>query len=198
MVFFFKQKTAYEVRISDWSSDGALPISPHQETRSPDSRALRAVPPRSAAPSRCRSASRHCWRAHRRRSARPRSRIRDRDRGTARFVGSCHPCSGRRWARPAPPRADDRRAGRHGFDIREASAFEMAFLTEMAGPNGHEVGIALRGEHRERVPERPDHQPGDPLLQPPTKRSEEQTSELPSLMRTSYAVHYCKKKIQTN
>src|SRR3546814_15421262 len=28
----------------------------------------------------------------------------------------------------------------------------------------------LRGEHRERVPERPDHQPGDPLLQPQTKR----------------------------
>src|SRR3546814_2445373 len=27
-VFFFcKQKTAYEMRISDWSSDGALPIS---------------------------------------------------------------------------------------------------------------------------------------------------------------------------
>src|SRR3546814_7306923 len=25
--FFFKQKTAYEMRISDWSSDGALPIS---------------------------------------------------------------------------------------------------------------------------------------------------------------------------
>src|SRR3546814_691744 len=25
--FFFKQKTAYELRISDWSSDGALPIS---------------------------------------------------------------------------------------------------------------------------------------------------------------------------
>src|SRR3546814_15084604 len=24
--FFFKQKTAYEMRISDWSSDGALPI----------------------------------------------------------------------------------------------------------------------------------------------------------------------------
>src|SRR3546814_9038390 len=24
---FFKQKTAYEMRISDWSSDGALPIS---------------------------------------------------------------------------------------------------------------------------------------------------------------------------
>src|SRR3546814_18431741 len=26
-MFFFKQKTAYEMRISDWSSDGALPIS---------------------------------------------------------------------------------------------------------------------------------------------------------------------------
>src|SRR3546814_1169598 len=26
-VFLFKQKTAYEMRISDWSSDGALPIS---------------------------------------------------------------------------------------------------------------------------------------------------------------------------
>src|SRR3546814_8494770 len=26
-LFFFKQKTAYEMRISDWSSDGALPIS---------------------------------------------------------------------------------------------------------------------------------------------------------------------------
>src|SRR3546814_8629098 len=25
--FLFKQKTAYEMRISDWSSDGALPIS---------------------------------------------------------------------------------------------------------------------------------------------------------------------------
>src|SRR3546814_6064104 len=98
---------------------------------------------------------------------RSRSRIRDRDRGTARFVGSCHPCSGRRRARPAPPRADDRRAGRHGFDIREASAFEMAFLTEMAGQNGHEVG-----------------------------RSEEHTSELQSLMRISYAVFCLKKKIK--
>src|SRR3546814_3243341 len=26
--FFFKQKTAYEMRISDWSSDCALPICP--------------------------------------------------------------------------------------------------------------------------------------------------------------------------
>src|SRR3546814_4417488 len=27
LFFFFKQKTAYDMRISDWSSDGALPIS---------------------------------------------------------------------------------------------------------------------------------------------------------------------------
>src|SRR3546814_7776276 len=27
MFCFFKQKTAYDMRISDWSSDGALPIS---------------------------------------------------------------------------------------------------------------------------------------------------------------------------
>src|SRR3546814_8125600 len=26
-IFFFKQKTAYEIRISDWSSECALPIS---------------------------------------------------------------------------------------------------------------------------------------------------------------------------
>src|SRR3546814_11824218 len=29
--FFFKQKTAYEMRISDWSSECALPIYPHRE-----------------------------------------------------------------------------------------------------------------------------------------------------------------------
>src|SRR3546814_3880177 len=30
-VFFFKQKTAYEMRISDWSSTCALPISAHPD-----------------------------------------------------------------------------------------------------------------------------------------------------------------------
>src|SRR6186713_2516708 len=28
-IFFFKQKTAYEVPLCDWSSDGALPIEEH-------------------------------------------------------------------------------------------------------------------------------------------------------------------------
>src|SRR3546814_5505017 len=32
-VFFFKQKTAYEMRISDWSSDVALPILKYYEGR---------------------------------------------------------------------------------------------------------------------------------------------------------------------
>src|SRR3546814_3545968 len=31
--FFFKQKTAYEMRISDWSSDVCLPISPCGKAR---------------------------------------------------------------------------------------------------------------------------------------------------------------------
>src|SRR3546814_10926122 len=32
LFFFFKQKTAYEMRISDWSSDGALPILARQRS----------------------------------------------------------------------------------------------------------------------------------------------------------------------
>src|SRR3546814_168449 len=36
VIFFFKQKTAYEMRISDWSSDGALPIyGRHDRQRAP-------------------------------------------------------------------------------------------------------------------------------------------------------------------
>src|SRR3546814_9738190 len=36
MFFFFKQKTAYEMRISDWSSDVALPISCLQDVAHDD------------------------------------------------------------------------------------------------------------------------------------------------------------------
>src|SRR3546814_11043294 len=49
MFFFFKQKTAYEVRISDWSSDvcsSDLPGPPPAGTPSPGpSRPRRAAPP---------------------------------------------------------------------------------------------------------------------------------------------------------
>src|SRR3546814_6982892 len=34
-VFFFKQKTAYEMRISDWSQTCALPISPRKMHETP-------------------------------------------------------------------------------------------------------------------------------------------------------------------
>src|SRR3546814_3951641 len=37
-VFFFKQKTAYEMRISDWSSECALPISGRRDERPSDLR----------------------------------------------------------------------------------------------------------------------------------------------------------------
>ena len=49
----------------------------------------------------------------------------------------------------------------------------MPFLAEMAGKDRSKVGIALGGEHRERVPERPHHQPGDPLLEPQAKGGRE-------------------------
>src|SRR3546814_4120586 len=37
-VFFFKQKTAYEMRISDWSSECALPITGRRDERPSDLR----------------------------------------------------------------------------------------------------------------------------------------------------------------
>src|SRR3546814_5377873 len=40
LFFFFKQKTAYEMRISDWSSDGALPISETTSSRKTVSKCL--------------------------------------------------------------------------------------------------------------------------------------------------------------
>src|SRR3546814_17246716 len=45
IVFFFKQKTAYEMRISDWSSECALPIS-----RGPHRRPARGDPDRGQGP----------------------------------------------------------------------------------------------------------------------------------------------------
>src|SRR3546814_1682227 len=43
--FFFKQKTAYEMRISDWSSDVLLFRSPRRGAAPPSRRAVAAVPP---------------------------------------------------------------------------------------------------------------------------------------------------------
>src|SRR3546814_10407252 len=47
--FFFKQKTAYELRISDWSSDVALPISSLGVTRPREASARLGKPSREGA-----------------------------------------------------------------------------------------------------------------------------------------------------
>src|SRR3546814_10052565 len=58
--FFFKQKTAYEMRISDWSSDvcssdlpdfgGAEPVQPHEIGRPPDAEGIAADGKKGIAP----------------------------------------------------------------------------------------------------------------------------------------------------
>jgi len=49
----------------------------------------------------------------------------------------------------------------------------MPFLTEMPGQDRCEIGVALGGEHRERVSGRPHHEPGNPLLEADPERSRE-------------------------
>src|SRR3546814_4655252 len=48
LVFFFKQKTAYEMRISDWSSECALPIFSLAARACPPTRRYREGPARLA------------------------------------------------------------------------------------------------------------------------------------------------------
>src|SRR3546814_9314215 len=125
--FLFKQKTAYEMRISDWSSDVC------------SSDLLRI----------CRELA---------------SQLRARRR-----------------------RKDAEKAGRH-----------PGALGEQADRDRRQRGLRCRFEHHgtSRGQRRPDlardHRIGE------VPRSEEQTSELQSLMRISYAVFCLKKKIQPN
>src|SRR3546814_6897882 len=133
--FFFKQKTAYEMRISDWSSDVC---SSDLRGHRPDRPVGRAPPD------------------HRRRRAGARSRVR-------RARAGAHGGEQGRAARG--------RAARHGRqEPRRGSARRV----------GGGIDEALR--HRRR---------------PGAARSEEHTSELQSLMRTSYAV-FCLKKKKTH
>src|SRR3546814_8034911 len=48
LICFFRQKTAYEVRISDWSSDVCLPISTWHDFSVPPGRALKRLDEASA------------------------------------------------------------------------------------------------------------------------------------------------------
>src|SRR3546814_9401475 len=133
--FFIKQKTAYEMRISDWSSDVCSSdldraYSARRGARAADERIDR----RQGADRRARAAPRfrHRYAAHRARGAQP---ARGRERSAGRRGGAGDEARGRAAGRGQDPR---RRAGRG--------------------------------------------------------RSEEHTSELQSLMRSSYAVFCLKKK----
>src|SRR6185437_4188620 len=53
----------------------------------------------------------------------------------------------------------------------------MAPLPEVPQKHRREVGIALRGEHAQRMSESPDHQPGDPLLEPEAERRRHRSVE---------------------
>src|SRR3546814_4730392 len=126
--FCFKQKTAYELRISDWSSDGALPISGPRH----DAQGDQALHP-----------------LHRRLAPR-----------AARVPADLHD---RRTPPPlARPAAERRRA------------------CELLRNPRHRI---FQGRDARRLEQRVDQ-----LRQPQEGRSEEQTSELQSLMRNSYAV----------
>src|SRR5690349_7344449 len=46
----------------------------------------------------------------------------------------------------------------------------MPLLAQVAGKDGPEVRVAAGGEHGEAVPDRPEDQAGDPLLEPEPKR----------------------------
>src|SRR3546814_2657801 len=140
--FFFKQKTAYEMRISDWSSDVC-------------SSDLHVVP-QDRAVARKEARHRHAVETARRRHA-------------------------PRRAQRKPQRFEPgRRARRRKDDHRHRPR-----------------ACADRGVLHQRV-DRPVELERVGIDQPPVApRSEEHTSELQSLMRTSYAVFCLKKKTKT-
>src|SRR3546814_1301769 len=141
LFFFFKQKTAYEMRISDWSSDVC----------SSDLRDARATP-------RLFDGIR---RAQRQLRARERRRLAQRLRWRPGRRGPAGPACERQGCRGLRP---------------------VAVRTERAS-----LPPAQRGRVRVRAARR-QH------LGLSVGRSEEHTSELQSLMRTSYAVFCLKKK----
>src|SRR3546814_8638111 len=142
MFFFFKQKTAYEMRISDWSSDVC----------SSDLCVRRARPRRQPGIDR--------------RAAR---RIDDDEKGDQRRdeqfgqCGDAHPSASVSYATPSRRHAETR-----VLRIRHAIVI---------GPTPPGTGVIAPAW----------------LAEPSKSRSEEHTSELPSLMRISHAV-FCLKQ----
>src|SRR3546814_10190237 len=163
MLFFFKQKTAYEMRISDWSSDvcsSDLPLRYHPHR--PQARIEGA-----------------CQLTRERivvqRQTLRRARIGQRpDDGTA----------------PARERQHRQRPGRQealprgvfvrlsGFDVRHHAALAVVVAADLAARELAQCGFgAVRRNRHARID-----------ATTAVQRSEEHTSELQSLMRISYAV----------
>src|SRR3546814_389398 len=200
--FFFKQKTAYDMRISDWSSDvcssdlavrrrGLPDRAGHLSgAQQPDGAAradgarldLRAV---HAAPGRRADllGIQHAHRpdgaerrkpddrpGHRAAAARRRLRFRSRGGSGAVLRAVPHPI------RPRHPRGGGE-PPQCGTDGRRRQAAERQCLRSLCGPHRH-GGRAHGGD----------------LFGQPGNRSEEHTSELKSLMRSSYAVFCLQKK----
>src|SRR3546814_2835887 len=130
VIFFFKQKTGYGMRISDWSSDV------------------------------CSS---------------------DLERSTRR-VAQPYPADRGRWC-------DD---GHHGrLSCRRSGRLWAGVI---ALPSRAKCGTSKQAGQRIRSGHWQQHHTDERKMTPPIRRSEEHTSELQSLMRSSYAVFCLKKK----
>src|SRR3546814_10295660 len=163
LFFFFKQKTAYEMRISDWSSDVC---SSDLQGHPPVQRGVRAG-----------------GRAH---------------PGVHEGTEGAGPADGRRDKHPARGRRAAVHLSRLPDDRREEIAGTARRSTAQGQPERH-VAAALRAPFLALADAR-DLRPPDAARQDaatparsgrlrwPWHRSEEHTSELQSLMRTSYAV----------
>src|SRR3546814_5930147 len=167
ILFFFKQKTAYEMRISDWSSTCALPISGERQPDEGDMRNQRA---------RCNRCCVH---------------------GRASPVLLAAARLGRIAAPLGPPvfpladQPDHALGEQQGADDKQRAQHEQPHFRRRPGqPGFHQVdqhaaanGAVKRAAAADRAPDRDLDGIGRREF-----RSEEHTSELQSLMRISYAV----------
>src|SRR3546814_9910550 len=147
-VFFFKQKTAYEIRISDWSSDVC------SSDLAAGAGVLHHLPGRGAVA--CAARDRHAARALRAAGA---------GRGHARRTVV---------ARRLDPPARAAPGERSQPPLAAGPADRRPPRTAAAAPAGRRMGRAAAG-----------HLGGDAAV----ARSEEPTSALPSLIRTTDAAH---------
>src|SRR3546814_5274253 len=182
--FFFKQKTAYDMRISDWSSDVALPISAVQRADGGALRQYRQLPEAALLPE---PARRGLF------ARQGRSGVDSRPAETIAGGMALSPAEPLRF-HPRPRKLRPLQlsiyplwhgishrpvAGARGFPRHRRSRAHLCPDQELRRPCGERAAGAPRDD-------RPDQR----------GRSEEHTSELQSLMRTSYAVFCLKKKKQ--